>query len=155
MNENIDLTKILKDCPAGTKLYSTVYGEVEFIGISNGEFPIKYVRSDDLLGSATAQGLLLSCFDGECTLFPSKEQRDWSKFTAPWADEHPANVWHEASEEPIDNSQILYQDRLGVCWTASRQERFEYDWDWERFAFAHQMLRWAYISDLLPKGGEK
>ena len=21
---------------------------------------------------------------GECTLFPSKEQRDWSKFTAPW-----------------------------------------------------------------------
>lgn len=84
MNENIDLTKILKDCPAGTKLYSTVYGEVEFIGISNGEFPIKYVGSHALLGSATAQGLLLSCFDGECTLFPSKEQRDWSKFTAPW-----------------------------------------------------------------------
>lgn len=22
--------------------------------------------------------------DGECCLFPSKEQRDWSKFTAPW-----------------------------------------------------------------------
>lgn len=21
---------------------------------------------------------------GECTLFPSREQRDWSKFTAPW-----------------------------------------------------------------------
>lgn len=84
MNENIDLTKILKDCPAGTKLYSTVYGEVEFIGISNGEFPIKYVGSNALLGSATAQGLLLSCFDGECTLFPSKEQRDWSKFTAQW-----------------------------------------------------------------------
>ena len=30
MNENIDLTKILKDCPKGTKLYSLVYGEVEF-----------------------------------------------------------------------------------------------------------------------------
>ena len=27
MNE-IDLTKILKDCPKGTKLYSTVYGAV-------------------------------------------------------------------------------------------------------------------------------
>lgn len=80
MNENIDLTKILKDCPAGTKLYSTVYGWVEFIGISDGEFPIKYVRSDDSLGSSTAQGLLLSCYDGECTLFPSKEQQDWSKF---------------------------------------------------------------------------
>ena len=84
MNENIDLTKILKDCPAGTKLYSTVYGEVEFIGIRNEEFSIKYVKSDGSLGSSTAQGLLLSCYDGECTLFPSKDQRDWSKFTAPW-----------------------------------------------------------------------
>ena len=62
-----------------------------------------------------------------------------------------SEVWRDASEEPKDNSQILYQDRLGVCWTALRQERFEYDWDWERFAFAHLMLRWAYISDLLPK----
>ena len=30
MNENIDLTKILKDCPKGTKLYSTIYGVVRF-----------------------------------------------------------------------------------------------------------------------------
>ena len=30
MNEKVDLTKILKDCPKGTKLYSTVCGEVEF-----------------------------------------------------------------------------------------------------------------------------
>ena len=30
MNESIDLTKILKDCPKGTKFYSTIYGEVEF-----------------------------------------------------------------------------------------------------------------------------
>ena len=80
MNENLNLVEILKDCPKGTKLYSTVYGEVGFIGISTGEFPVKYLKDDDSLGSATAQGLLLSCFDGECTLFPSKDQRDWSKF---------------------------------------------------------------------------
>ena len=80
MNENLNLVEILKDCPKGTKLYSTVYGEVGFVGISTGEFPVKYVKDDDSLGSATAQGLLLSCFDGECTLFPSKDQRDWSKF---------------------------------------------------------------------------
>ena len=30
MNENIDLTKILKDCPKGWKFYSSVFGEVEF-----------------------------------------------------------------------------------------------------------------------------
>ena len=30
MNENIDLTKILKNCPKGWKFYSSVYGDVEF-----------------------------------------------------------------------------------------------------------------------------
>lgn len=30
MSENIDLTKILKDCPKGTKFYSPLCGEVEF-----------------------------------------------------------------------------------------------------------------------------
>ena len=81
MNENLNLIEILKDCPKGTKLYSTVYGEVEFYGIENGlEFPIMYVKSDGDRGSVTAQGLVFTHLDGECTLFPSKEQRDWSKF---------------------------------------------------------------------------
>lgn len=81
MNENLNLVEILKDCPKGTKLYSTVYGEVEFDGIGNGtEYLVKYVKSDGSFGSVTAQGLVHACYDGECTLFPSKEQRDWSKF---------------------------------------------------------------------------
>ena len=85
MNENLNLVKILEDCPKGTKLYSTVYGEVEFDGIENEEgFPVKFVKSDGYRGSVTTQGLVLSSYDGECTLFPSKEQRDWSEFTAPW-----------------------------------------------------------------------
>ena len=33
MNENIDLTKILKDCPAGTPLYSTKLGDVKLIKV--------------------------------------------------------------------------------------------------------------------------
>ena len=81
MNENLNLEEILKDCPKGTKLYSTLYGEVEFNRINKGEkYPIRYINSegDELI--ATAQGLLIARFDGECTLFPSKEQRDWSEF---------------------------------------------------------------------------
>ena len=55
MNENLNLVEILKDCPKGTKLYSTVYGEVEFYGIENGlEFPVMYVKFDSLLGSVSA-----------------------------------------------------------------------------------------------------
>lgn len=33
MNENIDLTKILKDCPVGWKFWQSVCGDVEFVEI--------------------------------------------------------------------------------------------------------------------------
>ena len=82
MNE-IDLTKILKDCPKGTKLYSTVYGDVEFYKIDlDSDSTLKIyvkiwagviVRFDD------SGKLELSC-RGECTLFPSKEVRTWDNF---------------------------------------------------------------------------
>ena len=35
MNENIDLTKILKDCPEGTPLYSSTLGDVTLKEIDN------------------------------------------------------------------------------------------------------------------------
>lgn len=85
MNENIDLTKILKDCPKGTKLYSIAYGDVKFEEIAESkEYPI-HIRVDDYdIGSLTADGQIYANTNGECALFPSKDQRDWSKFTAPW-----------------------------------------------------------------------
>lgn len=80
----MDLTKILKYCPKGTKLYSTVLGEVSFKQIINGAvFPIIVDCNEELSESFTADGRLLD-YDGECTLFPSREMRDWTKFTAPW-----------------------------------------------------------------------
>ena len=86
MNENIDLTKILKDCPKGWKLYSTIFGEVEFV-----ECNILYqivVAKESKYYYFTSKGTFI--FErikynlGECVLFPSREQRDWSKFSAPW-----------------------------------------------------------------------
>ena len=107
MNENIDLTKILKDCPKGWEFYSSVYGEVKFNTISfehlnlkpkynpntnmwpniNTLFeedprPIKFTVQD-VEHSVSKTGEHIKG-KGECTFFPSKEQRDWSKFTAPW-----------------------------------------------------------------------
>lgn len=86
MNENIDLTKILKDCPKGTKLYTPLAGEVTFVGIKErNEYQID-VENKDFNGlSFNKQGRYFTEFeDGECLLFPSKEIRDWSKFKAPW-----------------------------------------------------------------------
>ena len=85
MNENIDLTKILKNCPRGTKLYSTIFGHVNFKMILNGsEYPIRvYYKAEINEKSFTKDGKMMNNYDAECTLFPSKEQRNWSKFTAP------------------------------------------------------------------------
>ena len=50
MNENIDLTKILKDCPKGTKLYSTIYGEVEFDKITEVDiYSIIFITKNRML----------------------------------------------------------------------------------------------------------
>ena len=80
MNKNLNLIEILKDCPKGTKLYSTVFGEVEFDKIDTDyrRRPIRVSvknRSDGF----TKDGRLYYDYDGECVLFPSKDQRDWSK----------------------------------------------------------------------------
>ena len=90
MNENIDLTQILKDCPKGTKFYSTLFGEVivnvlsSDIGYSNPIILLKSENDTIPLCALSKTGKYNSRFNGECTLFPSKDQRDWSKFTAPW-----------------------------------------------------------------------
>ena len=85
MNENIDLTKILKNCPKGTKLYSIIHGEVEYAGINdNSLYRVEFETKNKDICGVTSDGRHLSYFNGECILFPSKDHRDWSKFTAPW-----------------------------------------------------------------------
>ena len=81
MNENLNLVEILKDCTEGTKLYSPVLGEVEFVRISDDDisFPIR-VRVKYGMYTFSSQGRFCNIEQGECLLFPSKDQRDWSKF---------------------------------------------------------------------------
>ena len=81
MNENIDLTKILKDCPKGWPLYSSVFGDAKFLEVDNNHVSIGRVGK---IIQLTSDGRMYSCSEGECIIFPSREQRDWSKFTAPW-----------------------------------------------------------------------
>ena len=81
MNENIDLTKILKNCPKGWEFYSSSLNrKVPFYRIERGEVLVKVGKGG--YAHFKRDG---SCFPGSgCCLFPSQEQRDWSKFTAPW-----------------------------------------------------------------------
>ena len=83
MNENLNLVEILKDCPKWTKLYSPLYGDVELLSVTqnNGvEHPIEIKINETSYEYFTIDGRVFAEYDGECMLFPSKEQRDWSKF---------------------------------------------------------------------------
>ena len=84
MNENINLTKILKNCPKGWKFWSSLFGEVEFNKIQYGYISVitKYKNYEPFNTDATIT--IDDVKSEEIMLFPSKDQRDWSKFTAPW-----------------------------------------------------------------------
>ena len=86
MNENLDLTKILDGCPKGIEFYSTVYGKVRFVELDDSNVLCPILTENDFTGQwlryAKDGRSVYNC--GECTLFPSKDQRDWSKFKRFW-----------------------------------------------------------------------
>lgn len=85
MNENIDLSKILKDCPKGFKLYSPMFGDVYFQSITMSTIHVVTAHNVSFLYNLDGKYLNEYEYENtECTLFPSKDKRDWSKFTAPW-----------------------------------------------------------------------
>ena len=120
MNEKVDLTKILKDCQKGTKLYSPVFGDVEFVRVCQNDsvvFPIEFKLSDDSLNSVTTDGRLYEEFNGECILFPSKDQRDWDKFTAPWLKK---KKFDPKTLKPFDK--VLVRDSDGTALVVEQDE---------------------------------
>ena len=85
MNENIDLTKILENCPEGWEFWGDDYGKVKFKYIDKSyDQPIFVKRTDGYSAYYTKEGWCSIDFPASCLLWPSKDCRDWSKFTAPW-----------------------------------------------------------------------
>ena len=77
----MNIANLLKYCPKGTKLYSTAFGEVELIDTSSLANTILVQNNHDTSFTFYSDGSYI--LDGECILFPSKDQRDWSKFRLP------------------------------------------------------------------------
>ena len=80
----MNIAEILKYCPEGTKLYSLVDGEVTLKRIEDyAQYSIEVITNDHKSNLYTKDGLFYHNSLGECVLFPSKDQRDWSKFRIP------------------------------------------------------------------------
>ena len=70
-----------------------------------------------------------------------------------WADEHPINVWHTTNEKPRLNQWFLAQigdNAFDTFIMAMNKNK-----DWREWSKGINIKRWAYIKDLLPKGGEE
>ena len=77
----MNIAEILKDCPEDTKLYSPIFGEMELDNVDDKKYPITCITRNVGYELFTSEGkYFLDYPDSECMLFPSKTQRDWSKF---------------------------------------------------------------------------
>ena len=119
MNENLDLTKILNGCPVGTEFYSSVYGKVWFVCIDlDSDYPIRFSLHNDNIAKAsvTKKGTHVIKYNGECTFFPSKDQRDWSKFIRFW-DKPKVQKFDVHILQPFNK--VLVRDGISSEWTCT------------------------------------
>ena len=127
MKGNIDLTKILEGCPKGTEFYSPICGKVWFEGIINYvEYPIELTAKNKFSTTNvyyTKEGRYCAVYEGECTLFPSKDQRDWSKFERFW-DKPKIEKFDPHTLHPFDK--ILARDANNYIWECSLLSHIDY-----------------------------
>lgn len=109
MNENINLVEILKDCPKGTKFYSSGYGTVTFDHIeADADYPILTKSSEYGTCSFTKEGKYYKNCDGECVIFPSKDQRNWNV----WKKEQDLkNIW-----DKFEDGDYLWMKQKNDYW---------------------------------------
>ena len=74
------ILKVLEKVPSGTKLYSTAFGNLEFESIIEawGNTRIELIEDNRDRRTYLPDGRYRK--EGEVTLYPSREMRDWDKF---------------------------------------------------------------------------
>lgn len=78
--EKINIANKLRYCKKGTKLYSPIFGKVEFDSINNNN-KIYVITCNTSEIDFCKDGRYADIYpDGECLLFPSKDNRDWDSF---------------------------------------------------------------------------
>ena len=98
----MNISEILKYFPKGTKLYSPIWGEVEFIEVASS--------NNIVIKSPDGNEVLFYCSgayhrNGECVLFPSKDQRDWKELKI-------GNIMMEKNSKyrPFKNKEECWQE---------------------------------------------
>lgn len=127
MNENLDLTKILEGCPVGTEFYSSAFGNLTFVKITL--FNTVTMMTTRCQYSYAKDGRLYYGV-GECTLFPSKDQRDWSKFERFQDKPKKADKFDPNTFQPYDKVLARGIDDSWKALTFSHKSRESYYAPW-------------------------
>lgn len=77
METKVNVAAILKDKPVGLKFYSNTFGYISFNGVHKDK--VYFFSEDTNAHSVKPNGKMYD--GGECIIFPSKEMRDWEKFS--------------------------------------------------------------------------
>ena len=86
MENKINIAEILRNCPQGMELYSPLCGKCVFDRLNMGTIICKKQNTQEIIFTSEGYYMLPVFNDCECILFPSKDQRDWSKFKRPFKD---------------------------------------------------------------------
>lgn len=150
MNKNIDLTKILKDCPKGWKFYSPIGGEVEFKQMEpSSPYPIIVTTCGTEI-CFTKEGFYFCDRDGaECLIFPQKEQRYWSKFSAPWYKKLVEPKFKVGDK--IVNSLRKYMGAMGPQGVISEITDNKYIFTDSSYIYISNQDSWELVSNKKPK----
>lgn len=99
----MNIAEILKNVSKGTKLYSPAFGEVIFKKVIGNNILVNDIC--DIERAFSSDGRFYK--DGECMLFPSRENRDWNTF----------KKFDIKSLKPFDK--VLARDGSSYKWTIS------------------------------------
>ena len=122
---DLHICEKLAGCPKGTKLWSPIFGECEFLGLSRDldDEPEKdrfWVCTDELGNvTFTDDGRFFSTSE-ECLIFPSWDNRDWST----WANPKPkVERFDPKTLKPFDK--VLVRDCDSQTWRPALFSRFD------------------------------
>jgi hypothetical protein len=133
-----NIADILKDCPKGTKLYSPIFGEVELEKALSTSILVK--GKSGLMADFYVDGKYHS--NGECMLFPSKENSDWNKFS-PFKEGDVLYIDCNDDEDACEQNQYIFilkqisegkidsycyingtnESKFETCWLANMEYR--------------------------------
>ena len=135
-SQKLNLCEILKDCPRGWMFWSPMLGDVKLHHVRQEAERVSVILKSGATWDINADGTITidKVTSPEIMLYPSRKQRDWSKFTGPWykkerfdpktlkafdrvlvKDEY-SEIWSCDLFSHLDNEESYKYFTISTCW---------------------------------------